>query len=214
MEKFVDVRKLIAGKNPKALKWLPGFVIRYVERIIHQDELNEIFHNQKGKNAHEFSQASLEYFNISYEIKGAANIPPVTESCIFVANHPLGGFDAITIIAALKDLRPDLMFIVNDFLLSVENLKERFVGVNKVGKNAIKSLQQVEKLFASEVATFLFPAGLVSRKIKGEVKDLVWKKTFISKAKKISKTRCSGIYCGQVNQPLLQIGQSEKVSRS
>lgn len=187
MEKFVDVRRLIADKNPKALKWLPGFIIRYVERIIHQDEVNEFFNLQKGKNAHEFSQAALDKFNITYEIKGAENIPPVTESCIFAANHPLGGFDAIAIIAALKDIRPDLKFIVNDFLLSVENLKERFVGVNKVGKNAAESLQRVDDLFASNVATFIFPAGLVSRKVDGEIMDLVWKKTFISKARKYQK---------------------------
>ena len=187
MEKFVDVRRLIADKNPKVLKWLPGFVIRYVERIIHQDEVNEFFNQQKGKNAYEFSQAALDKFNIIYELKGAENIPPVSESCIFAANHPLGGFDAVAIIAALKDIRPDLTFIVNDFLLSVENLKDRFVGVNKVGKNAMESLQRVDDLFASDVATFIFPAGLVSRKIDGKVTDLMWKKTFISKAIKYQK---------------------------
>ncbi|MCG8384408.1 MAG: glycerol acyltransferase, partial [Cytophagales bacterium] len=66
-------------------------------------------------------------------------------------------------------------------------LKDRFVGVNKVGKNALASLQKVEKQFASDSATFIFPAGLVSRKKKGRIEDLEWKKTFVSKAKKYGK---------------------------
>ena len=40
-EKFVDIRKLIKSKNPRLLKWLPGFAVRYLERILHQDEINE-----------------------------------------------------------------------------------------------------------------------------------------------------------------------------
>jgi hypothetical protein len=39
-EKFIDVEKAIAGKNPKLLKILPGFLLRYVIRTVHQDELS------------------------------------------------------------------------------------------------------------------------------------------------------------------------------
>ena len=46
------------------------------------------------------------------------------------------------------------------------------------------ALQKIEDQFANGTATFIFPAGLVSRKIKGEIRDLEWKKTFVSKAKK------------------------------
>ena len=186
-EKFVDVKKLIASKNPGIVKWIPGFLIRYVEKILHQDEVNEFFNAQKGANAFEFSQAAMKKFNITIKVHGKENIIKPPKGVIFAANHPLGGFDAVAIISALRDIRPDLMFIVNDFLLSVENLKDRFVGVNKVGKNAAESLQRVDMQFASNTATFIFPAGLVSRKVKGEIKDLLWRKTFISKAKKYQK---------------------------
>ena len=62
-----------------------------------------------------------------------------------------------------------------------------FVGVNKVGKNAAESLQRVDDQFASDKATFIFPAGLVSRRNKGKIEDVFWRKTFISKAKKYKK---------------------------
>lgn len=186
-EKLIDVRKLIASKNPAALKWIPGFLIRYVERIIHQDEVNEHFEAQRGRNAHEFCQATMQKFDIKVKVYGQENVIQPPQGVIFAANHPLGGFDAVAIISVLKDIRPDLMFIVNDFLMSVENLRERFIGVNKVGKNAAESLQKVDEQFGSDTATFIFPAGLVSRKVDGEIKDLLWRKTFISKAKKYQK---------------------------
>ena len=186
-EKFVDVRRLIASKNPGALKWIPGFVIRYVEKILHQDEVNEHFNKTKGFNPFEFSQATMKKFNIKVKVHGTENVIQPPKGVIFAANHPLGGFDAVAIISVLKDIRPDLMFIVNDLLMSAESLRPRFVGVNKVGKNAAESLQRVDQQFGSDTATFIFPAGLVSRKEKGEIKDLLWKKTFISKAKKYQK---------------------------
>lgn len=187
MEKFVEVRKLIADKNPKLLKWLPGFVVRWIEKIIHQDQVNTFMAANKDANAFEFCEAAVELLNQNLSIKGKEHVPPMDQPCIFVANHPFGGMDAITIIHLLKDVRPDITFIVNDLLMAVRNLKEKFVGVNKVGRSAAQSLQKVEEQFESGNSTFLFPAGLVSRKIHGEIIDLEWKKTFVTKAKKYNK---------------------------
>ncbi|MEQ9468856.1 MAG: 1-acyl-sn-glycerol-3-phosphate acyltransferase [Ekhidna sp.] len=187
MEKFVEVRKLIADKNPKLLKWLPGFVIRWIEKIIHQDRINAFMWANKDADAFEFCEAAVKELNLKLSIKGMEHVPQPPQSCIFVSNHPFGGMDAITIIHLLRDVRPDITFIVNDLLMAVKNLKEKFVGVNKVGRSAAESLQKVEEQFASNTATFLFPSGLVSRKVHGEIMDLEWKKTFVTKAKKYGK---------------------------
>ncbi|WP_420386841.1 glycerol acyltransferase [Roseivirga sp.] len=187
MDKFIDVRRMIAAKNPRLLKWLPGFIIRYVERIIHQEDINAFMIKHKEASAYEFCKACMEEFEIELNLKGKENIIRPPESCVFVGNHPLGGFDAVALISSIDDVRPDLRFIVNDFLLSVENLRSRFVGVNKVGRNARESLKAVENQFADDTATFIFPAGLVSRKQNGIIRDLEWSKTFVSKAKKYKK---------------------------
>ncbi len=178
---------MIAAKNPRLLKWLPGFIIRYVERIIHQEDINAFMIKHKEASAYEFCKACMEEFEIELNLKGKENIIRPPESCVFVGNHPLGGFDAVALISSIDDVRPDLRFIVNDFLLSVENLRSRFVGVNKVGRNARESLKAVENQFADDTATFIFPAGLVSRKQNGIIRDLEWSKTFVSKAKKYKK---------------------------
>jgi putative hemolysin len=41
-------------------------------------------------------------------------------------------------------------------------------------------------LFGSGHAVFIYPAGLVSRKVKGRVQDLDWKKTFVSRSKRFN----------------------------
>jgi len=77
---------------------------------------------------------------------------------------------------------------VNDVLLHLENLNPIFVGVNKHGKHAAESLRKVDQTFAGDELLCIFPAGLVSRKEKKEVKDLKWRKTFITRSKKYNKT--------------------------
>lgn len=185
-EKFIDVEKLIASKNPKLLKRLPKFIINYLKRIIHQEEINQILLENKEVFGSDFCIDIIKRFNIKVITHGLENIPK-NEGVIFVSNHPLGGMDAMAIVSEISPIRDDINFIVNDLLLSLKNLKGMFVGVDKHANNAKESLQKVNELFASDKAVFLFPAGLVSRKKKGKVIDLDWKKTFVSRAKKYNK---------------------------
>ena len=112
-EKFIDIRKLIKSKNPRLLKWLPGFAVRYLERILHQDETNEILALNKDKYDVDFCNAIMEYFNIEVIIDGIEKIP-VNERIVIVMNHPLGGMDAIAFVSGVAERRKDFKFIVND----------------------------------------------------------------------------------------------------
>lgn len=175
---FINIRRLIASKNPRLLKWLPGFIIRYLERILHQEEINSFLINNAELKNQDFCQGVLDYFGVTYEVKGIEHIP-AEGKCVLVMNHPLGGMDAMILSAAIRTRRTDIKFIVNDLLLNLEPLKDMFVGVNKHGKNSNSSRDQVSNLFASDKCVCVFPAGLVSRKINGKVHDLEWKKTFV-----------------------------------
>lgn len=184
-KKLIDIERLIESKNPRLLRWLPRFVISYLKRTIHQKQVNEFIEGQKGRSAQEFCKAVIPYIGVDISMKGKENIPK-SGGCIFVSNHPLGGMDAVALVEEIFDARPDMKFIVNDLLLHLPNLKGMFQGVNKHGTNSGESLKKVNDLFASDTAIFLFPAGLVSRRVKGEVVDLDWKKTFITRAKKFN----------------------------
>ena len=102
-------------------------------------------------------------------------------------NHPLGGMDGIAFISAITNHRPDIKFIVNDLLMNVENLKDLFIGVNKHGKNNVSVRNQIKNAFDADHALCIFPAGLVSRKSKGKVRDLDWKKTFVTYARALDR---------------------------
>lgn len=186
-EKFIDVENLIASKNPKALKRTPKFLIRYLKRILHQDEINDFLYTNRDKKNAEWCQAAVDYMNITIDVKNLDKIPK-DDRIIIAMNHPLGGMDAMILVSALQGHREDLKFIVNDLLMNIESMQEMFVGVNKHGKNKNSIRTQIKSLFESDSAVCIFPAGLVSRKQKREVKDLVWKKTFVQYAKECDRT--------------------------
>lgn len=182
-DKFIDIDQLIRDKNPRLYKWMPRFLINYLKRTIRQKDSNEVIRDNEGANGFEFSLDVIKRLNIKVTVEGMENIP-ATGGAIFAVNHPLGGMDALAIIQEVYPLRKDLKFVVNDLLLNLPNLKDLFTGVNKHGTNSKESLTALNELFASERAIFLFPAGLVSRRKKGKVEDLEWKKTFITRSKK------------------------------
>lgn len=182
-QKLIDIKQLIKSKNPVLLKFLPGFVIRYLKKVLHQDEINEFLTKHKDKKNEDFASAVINDFNIKVKVKGLENIPKEGGLTI-VMNHPLGGMDAMALIHALRPVRTDLKFIVNDLLLNLKGMTGMFVGVNKFARNTGKTFTDVDKLFASDNVICIFPAGLVSRKKKGLIRDLDWKKTFVTQSRK------------------------------
>ena len=96
----------------------------------------------------------------------------------------------LKLVSALQNHRTDLKFIVNDLLLNIDGMKDMFIGVNKQrkGKNKNETRESIKQLFESESAVCVFPAGLVSRKINGEVMDLEWKKTFVTLSRENNRT--------------------------
>lgn len=186
-EKFIDIEKVIKSKNPRLLKWLPKFFVNYLKRILHQNEINQILAENKDLYDFDFAKDIITRFNVNVTAYGTENIPK-SGGYIFASNHPLGGIDALALITVMEPYRKDMQFVVNDILMNLKNLSGLFVGVNKHGGNTKQALSKVDELFASDKAVFVFPAGLVSRKKKGKVADLEWKKTFITRAKKHNKS--------------------------
>ncbi|HOI87463.1 MAG TPA: 1-acyl-sn-glycerol-3-phosphate acyltransferase [Lentimicrobium sp.] len=182
---FIDLEKVIAGKNPRLLKILPGFLIRYLKRIIHQDELNHSLREHRDLSGHDFLEAILRDFGANIVIRGEKNIME-TERMVVVSNHPLGGLDGMALMYAVGKYRPDIVAPVNDFLLHLPNLRPLFIPINKHGSNA-SNIQAFDKAFSSQKTVLYFPAGLCSRKTGGEILDLEWKKTFLSKARRFQR---------------------------
>jgi len=184
--KLIDVEKLIAGKSPRLARLLPRFVIRYLKRIIHEDIINKHLHDHRDYYGLDFVNASLDHFGVRLIVHGLEHLD--TEDRILVAaNHPLGGLDGLGLMAAVGLKKPDLVFPVNDLLLYLPNLRDWFVPVNKHGTHPKEAVKFLEEVMASEKTVLYFPAGLVSRRRRGIIADLEWKKTFVTKAKKYKR---------------------------
>jgi putative hemolysin len=187
-KKFIVIRDVVAKKNPKLLKWIPGFVMSYIERIVHEDDINTVMHNIGHLEGLDFVDALItQELKVEVELKGSENIP-LNGGVIFASNHPLGGLDGIVFMHALGKFRKDIKFLVNDILMNIKNLGPLFIPINKHGGQAREAMRAIDETYASDQAMLVFPAGLVSRKRRnGRIKDLEWKKSFISKAKKYKK---------------------------
>jgi putative hemolysin len=177
----IDVGAVLTSKNPTLGKVIPSFVINYLKRIIHQDEINEILHNYADLRDADFVEAALKYFGITYNVCGQENIPSSGRN-IFVSNHPLGGLDGLVFINELSKHFSNIKFPVNDILTNIENLSGIFLPVNKHGAQGREAAKVLEETYASDCQILYFPAGLCSRKKKGVIMDLKWQKSFISKA--------------------------------
>jgi putative hemolysin len=180
-KKFIDVDGLIREKNPRLWKFLPQFVINWIKKKLHEDHINRGIKMCENAYEHDFNEAAISYLGAKVSWEGLENIPK-EGGVIIVSNHPLGGLDGLALIKTVSNVREDVRFLVNDMLLKLVNFKRLFVGVNKVGKTAADALKVVDEMYASEHAILVFPAGLVSRKQQGEIKDLDWKKSFVTQA--------------------------------
>jgi 1-acyl-sn-glycerol-3-phosphate acyltransferase len=177
----IDVEQVLYSKNPALKKVVPWFIVKYLKRIVHQDEINEFLRNSGHLKDAEFIKAGLEFFNIRYNVSGTENIPP-SGRYIFVSNHPLGGLDGLVFIYEISKYYKDLKFPVNDILMNITNLSGIFLPVNKHGAQAREAVRMIEEAYASGSQILYYPAGLCSRKKKGIIRDLQWHKSFISKS--------------------------------
>lgn len=182
-EKFIDVEKVIGGKSPRLLKALPRFIIRYLKRIIHEDEINQILGQYGHKQGVEFIDSALQLMEVTYNVEGLENLSP-DGRYLFASNHPLGGLDGMILIHLLGQKYPDVKFPVNDLLMYLTQLQSVFIPVNKHGAQSSQNAKTLEEAYGSSAQILYFPAGLCSRKQKGKIEDLEWKKSFITKAVK------------------------------
>ncbi len=178
---LIDVEGVLRTRNPRLYALLPGFIPRYLKRIVHQEELNDFLSRYGHLKGKEFVAAALKDMKIDYEVRAKENIP-ASGRYIFASNHPLGGLDGLVFINEIGKYHEEVLFIVNDLLMNIHNLDPVFIPVNKHGRQSLEYARKIEQAYASDAQILYFPAGLCSRKRKGRIRDLEWKKNFITKA--------------------------------
>ena len=181
VNKYIDLEKVIASKNPKLLKILPRFLLRYLKRIIHEDDINRALNEFGHKQNDEFIEEVLKMLGVTFTIEGLEKLDS-NQRYLFVSNHPLGGLDGMILMLALNKQFHSLKVPANDLLMNIKQLESFFIPVNKHGSQLKENALMTETTYASDIQMLSFPAGLCSRKKRGVVKDLEWKKNFVKKA--------------------------------
>ncbi|MBR1622179.1 MAG: 1-acyl-sn-glycerol-3-phosphate acyltransferase [Prevotella sp.] len=184
-EKTIDIEAVIRSKMGDKVRYVPSFLKRWLKKIIHQDEVNEFLWENKEKTGVEWLWATVRYLDMNLEVEGTENLPSPDDGKLytFVSNHPLGGIDGVALGAIIgKHYDGKFRYLVNDLLMNLPGLAPLCIPINKTGHQARNFPAMVNAGFNSGNHILMFPAGLCSRKIKGEIADLEWKKAFISKS--------------------------------
>ena len=191
-----DIRAVLKQKAPNA--HVPGFLIRYLERIAHIKQMNAFLRKYPDVKNYDFIRLVLdEELGCSASIDGIENIPTDGKPLIFASNHPLGGLDGMIIAQMIHESRSSrgdsrpLKVIVNDLLMFMEPLAGLWAPVNKVGRLTKEQAQQQHALWESETDVLTFPAGICSRlqRIDGkwQIQDFEWQKNFIQRVREYQR---------------------------
>ncbi|MFC2370574.1 glycerol acyltransferase [Segatella oris] len=185
IEKTIDIEKILRDKMGKKARYVPRFVISWLKKIIHEDEVNRFLWENRKLEGTEWLTACVQYLDMTLDIVGAENLPDKHDGKLytFVSNHPLGGQDGVSLGSIIgQHYDGKFRYLVNDLLLNLPGLKPVSIGINKTGRQSRDFPRMVEAGFNSDNHLLMFPAGLNSRKLNGEIHDLPWKKTFITKS--------------------------------
>ncbi len=180
---YLNVDEILRQRVPQYHKRIPKFLIKWLARIIHQDELNTILQHMVKVPGVGAAHSALHDLNITVQVMGEENIPHEGRF-IFVSNHPLGGLDGLSLISTLgRRYNGNIRFLVNDLLMAVKPLQPIFLPVNEYGRQPRAHVDEIERQYQGANQIITFPAGICSRQDEqGRIRDLKWHKSIVSQA--------------------------------
>ncbi len=177
----IDIKAVFKEKNPKLYKRLPEAFFKYLQKITHEDEINQIIENHGHKGSIVFLNEILKAFEIKSEVQGIENLPQ-NSNIILASNHPLGSIDGLLLIKLLYDKYGKAKSLVNDMLMDLGSLKNFFIGFDQYKKTARSIIKEFNEILSSDTPILYFPSGMVARKYGKEITEPEWLRTFITNA--------------------------------
>lgn len=184
-EKTIDINDILKSKMGSKAKYVPAPLVKWLKHIVHQDEVNKYLWESRNLTGVEWLEDCMRYLDMTLDIVGKENLPDKNDGKLytFVSNHPLGGEDGVALGAVIgRHYDGRFRYLVNDLLMNLPGLAPLCIPINKTGSQSRSFPAMVEAGFRSDNHMLMFPAGLCSRRINGEIRDLPWKKTFITKS--------------------------------
>ena len=219
----IDVAEVLRSRMPRLSRLIPKSLVRWLERVICQDDMNRLLEENHGLTGAEFCRGVLGSLGISVDIKHAERLPAREDRrVIFVSNHPLGGLDGMALIDLIQQhYGGQVWFIVNDLLMAVKPLNDVFLPINKHGAQSRRAAGAIEEALAGNNPVIIFPAGLCSRmrrtsymgKHGTEVADLQWHKMFVNKSIQHHRDIIPLHFSGQNSPHFYKVARARKLLR-
>ncbi len=184
-EKTIDIEKILRSKMGDRARLVPKPLVSWLRHIIHQDEVNKFLWDSRDLTGVDWLEACMRYLDTTLDVVGMENLPAKDGGRLytFVSNHPLGGEDGVALGALIgRHYDGRFRYLVNDLLMNLPGLAPLCIPINKTGAQSRRFPEMVEHGFRSDYHMLMFPAGLCSRRRNGVIRDLEWKKTFITKS--------------------------------
>ena len=184
---LLDLNKIL---GPKLRRKLPRFVINFLKRRIHEEDVNHVVMTVEHYKGVKFFDEALNYLDITYRIRGEEHLATGTDKkYLFVCNHPLGGPEALIIGSIFHRLYGEGFQVpVTPIMANLKPLAEFFTPVNNLSSKQSRDLgERIAKMFTSDQQVVVFPAGLCAKKVKGKVTEMPWKKMFVTQARRYER---------------------------
>lgn len=203
---MINVEEEIKKKFPKLdtnSTFFKKSLIQMAKKIVHEDTINTFLQENAHLKGFDFIDAVLEHFDFDYTVSSndLSNIPS-SGKVVIIANHPLGGLDALCLLKLVGTVRKDVKIVANDFLVGFESLSSLFIHVDTFKKRQRKDdIKKIYEALNNEEAIIIFPAGEVSRASAKGIQDPVWNKGFLNFAQ----------HCNAPILPIFIDGKNSKV---
>ena len=181
----INIDKILHDKMGNKAKFVPRPLVSWLKKILHQDEVNRYLWESRHLSGTEWLEECVRYLDMSIELVGEENLPDKNDGKLytFVSNHPLGGEDGVALGAIIgRHYDGRFRYLVNDLLMNLPGLAPVCIPINKTGSQSRNFPAMVEAGFKSDNHMLMFPAGICSRRRDNVVRDIEWKKTFITKS--------------------------------
>lgn len=180
-----SIQGRIVDRWPRLFDGFAGRFTRPLLNSLHQftrlDRAEQFVADHPHLSGLEFVEGTLRHLDVRYQVDDLERQRiPVSGACLIVANHPLGGLDALALLKLVGDIRRDVRIVANDFLMTLSGLRELLLPVRVFGgRSSPEALRGIDAALQGGAAVIVFPAGEVSRLGWRGVRDRPWRSGFL-----------------------------------